>query len=73
MTTQVHKLVKKALELTEKERADLATRLLQTLEPGMTEEIRVAWQEELDRRMGELNRGQMKTIPWPKVRRRILG
>lgn len=63
-------LLKKALALPENERAELAGSLLDSLDPTIDEDAEVAWQEEISRRLKELDTGKVKTIPWEEVRER---
>lgn len=51
-------------------RADLASSLIESLDPIMDEDVDVAWQQEIARRVEELESGKVKTIPWTEVRRR---
>jgi putative addiction module component (TIGR02574 family) len=73
MTTQISNLLNEALKLSNKERADLAARLLATLEPEMEASIREEWEAEIDRRLKDLKTGKTRTIPWSEARRRITG
>ncbi|MGH9361414.1 MAG: addiction module protein, partial [Thermoanaerobaculia bacterium] len=57
-----------ALELPEEERADLADRLLASLEEEPDLEVEEAWRHEVARRLEELRSGAVKTIPWEEVR-----
>ena len=73
MTQEASELLKKALALSTEERAELADSLLESLEerhedPGAVE---VAWNDEIARRIGELDSSKAKTIPWEEVRQRI--
>jgi putative addiction module component (TIGR02574 family) len=68
MTQEVAELLKKALALTESERADLACTLIESLDPSVDENVEAAWQDEIRRRVEELRSGKVKTIPWEEVR-----
>jgi putative addiction module component (TIGR02574 family) len=71
MTQQALDLLQKALSLSEEERADLACSLMESLAATVDENVDSAWNEEINRRIGELDSGNAKTIPWDEVRRRI--
>ena len=63
----VDKLLEQALQLPEKERGELAGRLLRSLESTDDEELapdawEQAWTEELDRRMGEVRDGTARLV-----------
>ena len=65
MEIELEKLVIEALRLTLGERAILAQLLLDSLdgEGGSGEEIDEAWAVEVDRRIAELDAGEVKGIP----------
>lgn len=63
-------LLKHALTLPEKERAELASSLIDSLDPTVDADAEVAWQEEISRRLEEVESGRVKTIPWEEVRRK---
>ena len=52
-------------------RAALAESLLESLDTAVGEDAEVAWATEVNRRLAELDRGEVKTIPWPEARRRL--
>ena len=67
-------LIDRSLSLSEAERADLAHRLLVSLEPTAPEsqnEVDAAWETELQRRVDEVDRGDAKMIPWQEAETRI--
>jgi putative addiction module component (TIGR02574 family) len=55
----------RVLSLPASERAELAQKLLQSLEPESSPEVQQAWADELVRRARELEAGTVKAIPWP--------
>lgn len=61
-------LLKRALELSDKERAELASSLIDSLDPAVDPGAEVAWQEEIARRLEEIEAHKVKTIPWDDVR-----
>lgn len=65
-------LWKDASELSEKDRADLAGLLIESLESERDEEVEAAWAAEIERRVAELEAGAVKSIPWEQVRQRLL-
>jgi putative addiction module component (TIGR02574 family) len=66
-------LWKEASELSEKDRADLAGLLVESLEGEPDEDVEAAWAAEIQRRVAELETGTVKSIPWEAVRQRLLG
>jgi putative addiction module component (TIGR02574 family) len=71
MTQQALYLLQKALSLSEEERADLACSLMESLDAALDDNAESAWNEEINRRIAELDSGSAKTVPWDEVRSRI--
>jgi putative addiction module component (TIGR02574 family) len=73
MTHDATELLKRALALTVEERAELAGSLLESLDGAHDdpEAVEAAWNEEIARRIADLDSGKAKTIPWEEVRHRI--
>jgi putative addiction module component (TIGR02574 family) len=63
---------KEASELSEKDRADLAGLLIESLEGQPEPDVEAAWAAEIERRVAELDAGVVKTIPWEEVRQRLI-
>ena len=63
---------KEASELSEKDRADLAGLLIESLEGAPDPEVEAAWALEIEKRVAELDAGAVKSIPWEQVRQRLL-
>lgn len=73
MTDEATDLLKKALALPAQERAELAGSLLESLD-GVQDEpeaVEAAWNEEIARRIADLDSDKAKTVPWEEVRQRI--
>lgn len=64
-------IVEQALKLSPNERAEVAERLLASLDEAPDIGVEQAWQAEVQRRLGEIERGEVKTIPWEEVQRRL--
>jgi putative addiction module component (TIGR02574 family) len=71
MTQQALDLLRKALSLSEQERADLACSLMDSLDSMVDADAEAAWAEEIERRVADLESGKAKTVPWEKVQERI--
>ena len=63
-------LEKEALRLPPEERAELAQKLLLSLEDLSSEELEETWLHEADRRARELDRGDVTPVPAEEVRRK---
>jgi putative addiction module component (TIGR02574 family) len=72
MTPQVSKLLEQALSLSVEEQEALADSLISNLGGKVDEAVLAAWDDEIKKRITELDSGQAKTIPWDKVRNRNL-
>jgi len=71
MSEEVSELLKKALALPPEARAALAGSLLDSLDETVDAEVEALWENEITKRVEELDTGTAKTIPWTEVRRRI--
>jgi putative addiction module component (TIGR02574 family) len=67
MTTSVDRIVELALALTREERANLADRLVESLDPLDDEQVRSLWALEAKRRVEELRSGAVEAIPAEEV------
>ncbi len=72
MTPEVSKLLQQALSLSVEEQEALAESLISNLGGKLDEGVLAAWDEEIKRRIADLDSGKAKTIPWTEVRRRNL-
>jgi putative addiction module component (TIGR02574 family) len=70
MMQEAHELLKKALALPDKERAELAGSLIDSLDETVDENAEAAWQEEIVRRLDEVRSGKVKTVSWDDVRQK---
>jgi putative addiction module component (TIGR02574 family) len=70
MTQQASELLQKALSLSEEERAELAGSLIESLDATVDEAAEAAWNQEIARRIEDLDSGKAKTVPWAEVRSR---
>lgn len=71
MTSTAKNILKDALSLDESERAALAGLLLESLDMGSEVHTEQSWKDEVDRRIDQLNSGQVVTEPWDEVRTRL--
>jgi hypothetical protein len=56
-------LLAQALELPDADRADLAARLIASLDPTTDSGAAEAWTKEVGRRIAELDSGQVENVP----------
>jgi len=71
MTQQAAELLQKALSLSEEERAELAGSLIESLDASIDKAAEAAWNQEIGRRVEDLDSGKAKTVPLEAVRSRI--
>jgi len=64
-------LLKKALSLPVEERADLAGSLIESLDDTEDEAVAAAWNEEVARRMAEIDSGKVQPVSLEEARRRL--
>jgi putative addiction module component (TIGR02574 family) len=71
MTQRALELLQKALALTEEERAELAGSLIESLDGRADADAESAWNQEIARRVAEMDAGRAKTVSWEEVQERI--
>ena len=71
MTEEDSDLLKKALSLPVSERADLAGSLIESLDDTQDESVEAAWDEEVARRMADIDSGAVKPVSLEDARRRL--
>jgi putative addiction module component (TIGR02574 family) len=72
MPPSVRELFQQASELDEQDRAVLAGLLLESLEHEVDEHAEAAWQEEIARRLTELDAGRVELVPWDEVKAKLM-
>ncbi len=74
MTPIAKQLLEKALGLSGPEREALAASLFESLEPDHdAATVQAEWNDEISKRIDELDSGQVTTIPWSVARPMIRG
>jgi len=64
-------IIKEALDMPENERARIAESLISSLHKQPSREIDEAWHKEIERRVREIDSGEVEYIPWEDVRNRL--
>ena len=62
-------LVQQALSLTARDRLRLATEMLDSVETAAGADIELTWEEEIKRRMAEVEASTAKGRPWQDIKR----
>jgi putative addiction module component (TIGR02574 family) len=73
MTNDEREIIEQALGLPPKARAELAGRLIESLEEAVDENVEEAWASEVAKRVHELDTRKVDTVPWSQARRSIVG
>jgi putative addiction module component (TIGR02574 family) len=73
MNDHIRRILNEALELPEDDRAELAASLLESLDHGQDDNVREAWDDEIERRIAEIDRGDVKLLTWSEARPRLFG
>ncbi len=72
MSQIAERILTEALQLPEDERADVATKLYDSLDPESIEMDDAEWVEEIRKRVEDFRSGKVKGIPWSEARQLIL-
>ena len=65
-------LLESALSLPDRDRARLAASLIESLDTELDDELEITWQNEIARRIQELDSGAVSAVDWDTARRQIL-
>ena len=71
MTRETERLLGEVLGLPERERAEVAARLIESLDGEPDADVDAAWAVEIERRCAALDSGDAVSSDWQVVRRRI--
>jgi putative addiction module component (TIGR02574 family) len=71
MSQESAELLKKALSLPVAERADLAGSLIESLDDTQDPSVEAAWDEEVARRMADIDSGKVQPVSLEDARRRL--
>ncbi|MFN2238355.1 MAG: addiction module protein [Thermoanaerobaculia bacterium] len=71
MTNTAQRLLDEALDLTDSERAELAARLIESLDAAGEDDVDTAWAAEIERRCAAFDSGEAVASDWSEVRQRI--
>ena len=71
MSDTLRELKKKAARLSDSERADLALSLIESLDGPADPDVEEAWRVEIERRITQIEGGEVKLIPGDEVFARL--
>ncbi len=73
MQQDVDEILKQALALPPEDRAAIAEVLLAGIEDTVNSDVEAAWEDEVARRLKEIDEGRVELVPWAEPRRLIAG
>ena len=73
LMTNANQIYEAAMQLPDDERVNLIARLLGSFDDARDADADEAWRDEINRRLAELDSGEVTPIPWPEAREMILG
>ena len=71
MSTTADSILGTALSLPADDRARIAAELIASLDEGEDADVETAWAAEIDRRIAEIESGEVETVSWEEARARI--
>lgn len=71
MGPKVDEVVDQAMRMSPEDRAQVVQRLIRSLEDVEDLQVEAAWQQEAQRRAGELVSGAARPVKWEDVRRKL--
>lgn len=71
MNKTVERIIAEALNMGPDERAYIVEQLISSLDIQADPDVEVFWQQEVQRRISEIEKGQVICIPWEEVRERL--
>ena len=73
MSNVVENILAQALRMPAEERATIAEHLISSLDSEVDTDVEVAWQHEVQRRIEEVDKGEIVCVPWEQVLSRLRG
>ncbi len=73
MKQEIAEILKQALELPPEARAAIAGSLLDSLDETIDPDAESLWEDEVLKRLKEIDDGAVRLVPWVEARRRIAG
>jgi len=70
-TSSAEEIVNQALKQSKKQRAFIAETLINSLDTEIDDDVEIAWQIEIDKRLKDIDSGKVKCISWEEVRSRL--
>jgi putative addiction module component (TIGR02574 family) len=71
MSAAVESILAQAMQMPAQDRAAIAERLISSLDTETDWDVEIAWQQEVQRRVDEVERGEVVCLPWEQVLQRL--
>lgn len=69
MATELEKVIEQALSLPGSERLSVARRILESVEPETSEEVERAWEQEIVKRVEQIESGTASYRSWEEIKK----
>jgi putative addiction module component (TIGR02574 family) len=73
MDEKLQQILSEALRLSESQCAELAAALLNSLDPQFDQDSQAAWDDEISRRLAQIDDGEVKLLSYEEASPRLLG
>ncbi|MBI5789553.1 MAG: addiction module protein [Candidatus Schekmanbacteria bacterium] len=73
MNKTVKTIIEQALQISPEERAVIIEKLISSLDAGTDLDVEVAWQNEVQKRIAQIDKKDVACIPWEVVQQRLRG
>lgn len=64
-------MISQALKMSARDRAEIAEKLIFSLNDKYDKDVEIAWQKEVQKRIADIEGGLTKSIPWEEVRKKL--
>ena len=71
MKSDVKRVIDQTMKMSSSDRAAIAEYLIGSLDGTTEKEVEQAWQEEIQRRLAQIDSSDVECIPWEQVRARL--
>ena len=73
MNKEVETILKKAMNMSQQQRAFIAEQLIESLEAKTDTDVEKEWQQEIQKRMADVNREGIVFVTWDDAKKRLRG
>jgi len=73
MDQELKNVLDKALDMSQESRVFIAERLIDSLDAQMDHDVEAAWQQEIQKRIAQAERGEAEFVSWEDAKSRLQG